>query len=200
MGDRKEPTPYDGSPKPPPPPAPPSPRRIFGSGFQEPSINEKAESEKDRELQELADKMIEHVPKNIEAIVGDDETTRREKAMGLDIDKRTGRAYQSQGDAANLTSGLTGRFHDGIMVPRSFQCDACGQLVVETKFGVGFPNCAEIFVNPGQYRFTRCGSINMGPGGHFNLCGNCIEKAVMAIPNLAGLCSAVNGGRLHRRG
>lgn len=132
--------------------------------------------------------------------VGDDETTRREKAMGLDIDKRTGRAYQSQGDASNLNSGVGGRFRDGIMVPRAFQCEACGQVVVETKFGAGFPNCAEISINPGRYRFTQCGSINLDWAGHFNLCGNCIEKAVRAVPNLAGLCSAMNGGRLHRSG
>ncbi len=131
---------------------------------------------------------------------GEDGRTRAERDMGLDIDPATGRAYTSQGDASNLQTGLRGRFHDGIMVPRSFRCEACASVVTERRFGEGFPNCGALGLNPGQYAFQRCGSLDLGPGGRFNLCGECIERMVNAVPQLAGLIAAMNGGKIRGRG
>ena len=151
MGERKEPTPYDGSPKPPPPPAPPVPRS------RESSI-----------------------------AVGDDEITKGEKAMGLDIDPKTGRAYKSQGDFHNLGIGYGGQFRDGNAIPSAFRCAGCEKVVVGIDWRQAFHNCSGI--NAGSLRFVT----------EFWLCPECTLKALNLFPNIKGLVKALHNGDVSR--
>jgi len=112
---------------------------------------------------------------------GMDEIERREKAMGLDIDPKTGRAYEDQGSFENLGLGAGGRFYNGKAVPRVMRCDACEGRVVEDAWGRGFRNC-------GGFDF----------GGQFFLCPECVLKALKLFPRIRGIVAAMHGGDLKR--
>lgn len=113
--------------------------------------------------------------------VGDDEIAKREKAMGLDINPKTGRAYEDQGSFENLGLGAGGRFYNGKAVPRAMRCDACEATVVEDQWGRGFRNC-------GGFDF----------GGQFFLCPECVLKALHLFPRIRGIVAAMNGGDVKR--
>lgn len=113
--------------------------------------------------------------------VGDDETTRREKDMGLDINPDTGRAYESQGSFQNMGLGAGGRFYDGRAVPRSVRCTACEAVVLEAAWGQGFENC---------------GAFDFGPGGSYFLCSECVARVLRVFPRIRGFVSAMTGGKI----
>lgn len=113
--------------------------------------------------------------------VGDDETTKRERDIGLDVDPKTGRAYESQGDFQNLGIGAGGRFYNGVAVPRAVQCGACGARVVEDQWGRGFQGC-------GAFDFN----------GQFFLCSECVLRVLYLFPRIRGVVAAMHGGDLKR--
>ena len=115
--------------------------------------------------------------------VGADGRERLERDMGLDIDPKTGRAYQDQGDFQNLGLGSGGRFYDGRAVPRSVQCTGCEAVVIERAWGQGFQNC---------------GAFDFGPAGSFFLCQECVARVLRGFPRIRGIVAAMNGGNVKR--
>lgn len=117
------------------------------------------------------------------ASAGDDGRARLEKDLGLDIDPKTGRAYESQGDFHNLGLGTGGRFYNGAAVPRTARCHNCEGFVTEAFWGQGFENCGGVDI-----------------GGQWFLCPECIKKVLAVLPRVRALVAAHNGGDLKRRG
>lgn len=110
---------------------------------------------------------------------GQDGRERLERDLGLEINPKTGRAFESQGTFQNLGLGAGGRFYDGRAVPRVARCEACEGMVQEAAWAMGFQNC---------------GALDLGPGGAFFLCQECILKALRLFPRLRALVAAANGG------
>lgn len=110
--------------------------------------------------------------------VGDDEVAKVQRDMGLEIDPATGRAYESQGSFSN-SAGASGRFLDGVAIPRSSACSNCERMVVESEYGQGFRNC---------------GALRLGTRGDHFLCGACVARALLSLPNVVTAIRAAGSG------
>lgn len=115
--------------------------------------------------------------------VGDDGRTRLEKDLGLDIDPATGRAYESQGDFANLGLGTSGRFRNGVAVPRVACCAACERIEAEAWYGAGWTNWGALLI-----------------GGQWWICRECVLRVLHSLPMLRAKVAATNGGNLRSSG
>jgi len=118
--------------------------------------------------------------------VGDDETTKRERAMGLDINPKTRRAYKSQGDFQNLGIGYGGRFRDGQALPSAFRCAGCDAVVVGKDWRAVYDNCSAVVV--GALRFEV----------ELHICRECTLKVLNLFPTIKGIVKALYGGDLKR--
>jgi hypothetical protein len=118
--------------------------------------------------------------------VGDDEITKRERAMGLDINEKTGRAYKSQGDFHNLGLQAGGHFRDGNALPAAFTCAACSTVVVGKDWRAIYDNCSAV----------TCGSLRFDV--EFHICRECTLKVLNLFPNIKGIMAAMHGGDLKR--
>lgn len=123
-------------------------------------------------------------PERVE--IGDDEIAKRERVMGLDINRKTGRAYKSQGDFHNMGIGYGGRFRDGNAIPSAFRCAGCEVVVVGIDWRQAFQNCSAI--NAGSLRFVT----------EFWLCRECTLKALSIFPTIKGMVKSLHGGDLKR--
>lgn len=117
---------------------------------------------------------------------GMDGRARMERDLGLQMNPKTGRAYESQGDFHNLGLKAGGRFIEGKALPQAFKCSGCGALVIEDHWGKGFENCGAI----------SCGSLRFV--AEFWLCRECVLKALRIFPSIKGMLAAMHGGDLKR--
>lgn len=118
--------------------------------------------------------------------VGDDGITRRERDMGLIINKKTGRAYKSQGDFTNFQMHANGRFIDGKALPSAFRCAECGELVIANDWRQMYTNCSGVMI----------GHIKLAH--EFHICPGCTLKVLKTLPNITGMVKAMHGGDLKR--
>jgi len=109
---------------------------------------------------------------------GDPPATRAQRDMGLEIDESTGNAFPDQGTFHNVDLRMSGRFRNGVAIPRSWKCP-CGEDVREEWHGQGFRNC---------------GSIVDGTTPPMNVCSGCVEEAVARMPQLATRVRALGSG------
>ena len=110
--------------------------------------------------------------------VGEDEIARTQREMGLEINPETGRAYESQGTFTNSAGG-SGRFRDGLALPKSSVCGGCEKRVTEDEYGQGFRNCGEIILG--------------GRGAHF-LCSECLARALLKLSPVVMAIRATGSG------